>query len=326
MESLDQFQQTGLLSLWRAHGHMLGTPFYRDVEYQLVRRDGTPREARNGFLISILEHCARTTLSHYAGPHEHARSNQTVCLLTLFVGNFPTTPKVSLVDETSKSYLRSLLGILASESVAMGLGFWVAISYKTWFASLWFIPVFVKILSIFLSLRREPLDTQLSATDKADMSDLHLYHRRDGFMILRGPSKILDQFSTHYGHPIRSKPRELLFIFSLIVLDLVYPCGMTFLSWVPNAVQIAWLAYLLFVTVAMHVYRYCGGELVGSIQEVIGDALLAEGHVCLEVGKDIPLQATLMVKIVDSVAQGRAVVSNFLNEFSDLGLDHKLQV
>lgn len=326
LETLDQLQESGLLALRRGHGHMLGTVFYHDVEYQLIQSDGELQEARNGFLISILEYCAQNTLSRYLPQRRKTRSIQTVCLLTLFVGNSPRTPKVSLAVDTRKSSLRPLLGIFASESVAVGLGLWAAISYKTWFASLWFIPVFVKALSMFLSLRREPLDAQLSVTEQTDISNAHLYHRRDGFMILRGHSKILNQFSTHYGHPIRSKSRELLYILFLVVLDLVYPCGTIFLSWVPTAVQIAWLSYLLFVTCAMHIYRYGGGELVGSIQEVIGNALLAEGHVCLDVGKGVALQANLTVTVVDSVAEGRGVVSKLLNEFLDLDRDQKTQV
>jgi hypothetical protein len=313
LEALDQLQQSGLLSFRRTRGHMLGTPFYSNTGYQPLGTDGRPTEPRNGFWISVLEHCARNACADYP-KHCTVRSIQTICALTLTLGDPSNIPRVLLAHETRTTSLRPILGILASESFAIGIGLWAVLSYRTWFACLWFIPVTIKLLSLLVSFRREPLD--MSARNHlSDMSIFHFYHPRDGLMVIRGPAKILDQFLTHYGHPLRSKPRELLNVLSLFVLDLVYPCGMTFLSWVPRAVQIAWLAHLLFVTVAMHVYRYHGGELRGSIQEMIGSRLLCEEPLCVQVEERVALLAKLSVKFVNSVSEGCALVSELLKEF-----------
>ena len=124
---------------------------------------------------------------------------------------------------------------------------------------------------------------------------LQLDHPADGFMIIKGPESIVRQFFRHYGHPIRSVARESIQIFAALILNFLFPLGMVCLWWMPAGVQTVWLGYQLYVAFAMHAYRYLDGDICCSIQETIGNALLASegGEVCLHREGDYVLTARL---------------------------------
>lgn len=112
----------------------------------------------------------------------------------------------------------------------------------------------LKLVSTLFSIRRESLNLQFTHDEMTKFTTLHLHHPVDRFMIIRGPSKILQQFHLNYSHPKRNIPREKMQLFLILVLDLLYPAGFIGLSWMPGVLQYVWLRYQLFVALAMHAY------------------------------------------------------------------------
>ena len=84
-------------------------------------------------------------------------------------------------------------------------------------------------------------------------------------------------------------------------------------------VQTVWLGYQLYVAFAMHAYRYLDGDICCSIQETIGNALLASegGEVCLHREGDYVLTARLSMTAVDSVAEGRSVTAKLMGNMGE---------
>ena len=155
--------------------------------------------------------------------------------------------KITLSDETARISVRALVGIVASELVAIGLGILVAIHWRSWFALLWFASLSIKVFSALVSVKRESLKLTFTTNELSEMSTFRLYHPSRGFMIIRCPSKISNQFFGHYGHPIRNRTRELIQIFLILTLNMIYPIGMICLLWMPSTLQFVWLSYQLYV-------------------------------------------------------------------------------
>jgi hypothetical protein len=326
LEALDKLHAKGLMSLKSARGHMLGSCFFRDSGLKYGVGTGSEvEEARNGFLVSILECCSRQygATEKGRGNTIRSRSIQSLCILKLSYHKInpkkPPRRTIVLSPETSATSIRPLLSIFASECVAIGLGLWVAIYVRSWFSIFWFAPFTVKVLSTLFSVRRESLNLQYTAEELSKFTTLHIHHPVDGFMIIRGPSKILQQFYQHYGHPKRNKPREMMQLFLILVLDLLYPAGLICLSWMPGILQYVWLGYQLFVALAMHAYCFLGGDLCCSMQEAIGKGLLENlgDEVCLgREGKYI-LTAQLKIESVESVRQGLTEMASLVREFAE---------
>ena len=314
LKALDEFYGNGIMTRKRARGHMLGTPFFRDTGYKYTKSGTGDQEARNGFLLSVLELCSRGYNKSVEENQQKGaiRAIQTVCILTIsFEPDDPrirgSTPVIGLFRETAAISPRAIVGMVSSEVVAIGLGFWVAIYCRTGFAALWFVPIVIKLLAAIASLQREPLNADSSADGRKPVS-LQIEHPTAGFMIIQGPSGVLNRFSGHYGHPIRSKNREMTLIFLMLALNMVYPVGMTCSLWMPSSVQFAWLGYLLYVAVAMHLYRYCGGDASCSTQEAVAKALLRHSHVFLQMQKGVVLGASLKIIPVKHGIEGRAMM------------------
>ena len=95
---------------------------------------------------------------------------------------------------------------------------------------------------------------------------------------------------------------------------MLYPIGMICLLWMPSTLQFVWLSYQLYVSIAMHAYRYGGGDLSCSIQEAIGNALLVEesAGIVLQSEANFVLTATLAISVVKSVNEGREVMAELM--------------
>ena len=320
LQTLDKLQKNGLL-FQPNRGHMLGSLFYPDSGHKFERGDTLgDNKCRNGFWISVLEYCSRKYHPPGGGPggKKPPRSIQTVCLLNLDYRLFNQKMQetvVSLSDETGPVNRQVVAGLLASEAVAIAVGIALYRIWPSWFVVLWFAPLAIKLLSAFFTVHREPLDLHLTPKDVAQVSTHHLYHPTDGFMVIRGPTKVVQQFSRHYGHPIRNRSRECIQIILILALNLLFPVGMACLLWMPTEWQNAWLGYQLYVALAMHGYRYWGGNICCSIQEAVGDALLIQGgaDVCLMQTEDSALVASLTITAVNSVDEGRQVMAKLLS-------------
>jgi len=320
LQAFDIFQKNGLI-FQRNRGHMLGSPFYPDSRYKFMEPDSAgDAECRNGFWSQVLGYCSRTfrpaIVASSAG--KPSRSVQTVTLLNLAYGPYkPSALKatIPLSDETGSVHARSVVSIIAGEGIGIIVGIAVGLSFRSCYCLLWFMPLVVKLLSACFAIHREALHLDLSPEDANNIAASRLYHPTNGFMVIRGPEKVLQQFSRHYGHPIRNRTRELIQMGFILFLNLLFPIGMVCLIWMPIPVQITWLGYQLYIAVAMHGYRYFGGDICCSIQQSLGDALLIDdgAQVALAIEGGNALIATLSITTVDSVTEGRAVMARLVS-------------
>ncbi len=125
LEALDQLHARGLMTLKSARGHMLGSSFFRDsgYKYQVAVEGDIVEEARNGFLISILEFCSRNYeppkgIHKEKNKSSRSRSVQSLCVLELACQ--PVDPKktqllsINLSVETNPTSIRPLASMFAS--------------------------------------------------------------------------------------------------------------------------------------------------------------------------------------------------------------------
>jgi hypothetical protein len=320
LQALDRLQRNGLL-FQSKRGHMLGTPLYSDsgLKFNVPDDDlGLDVECRNGLLVSILQFCSRKFQAK-PPPGYEPRAVQTVSLLTLTLT--PTNQvqarklkKMPLSKETGSLSFSCITIILASEIFPVVAGVILSVIYRNFYTILWFSPLVIKFISAFCRIQREPIRLHSKDDDLTDNLTLSMEHPTDGFIVIRGPRNIVLQFSRHYGHPIRNRTRELIQIFSIVALNLLFPIGMLCLFDMPPRMQSVWLLYQLYIALAMHAYRYFGGDICCSIQEAIGNALLTGNEICLEEQDDLSLLCQLNIIPVKRVAEGRAVMAKLIEE------------
>jgi hypothetical protein len=327
LQALDKLQKNGLLFQSR-RGHMLGTPFYSNYGLKFDPQSEDPEldvECRNGLLVSTLEFCSRKfQAKHKTPPGYEPRAIQTASLLTLSLIPTETAQarkprKILLSKETGSVSFSCMAIMLTSEFFPVVAGIILAVLYRSFYTILWFSPLVIKLISAFCRLQRTSL--QLPSKEDDDLTDtltLSMEHPTDGFIIIKGPRNIVLQFSRHYGHPIRNRTRELIQIFSIIALNLLFPVGMLCLFNMPPRMQSIWLLYQLYIALAMHAYRYFEGNFCCSIQEAIGNALLNGDEVCLEEGADLSLLCRLTIDPVTRVAEGRSLMAKLVGQRPDV--------
>ena len=110
----------------------------------------------------------------------------------------------------------------------------------------------------------------------------------------------------------------------VIAFATVYPAGLLLFIFAPVPVQWAWLGYQLCTMVAMHAYRFWGGELVGTTEERVAEALDAGKTVSMccaahdePDGGSLVVVATAEVTVVSSVAEGRLEVERLVERWRE---------
>ena len=164
-------------------------------------------------------------------------------------------------EDTKTPSPRVFLAILTSELTGFAVALGVFCVFRSPWALLWLLPLFVRLISACCTLHREQLISTISSAAAADPSanfEVHCPRSEGNFMLLSGPPALVLQFFRHYGHPRRDRVREVVQFICVIVLGCQFPiellCSMI---WMPPKIQYVWLTYYLYVVITMHITRYC---------------------------------------------------------------------
>ena len=164
-------------------------------------------------------------------------------------------------EDTKTPSPRVFLAILTSELIGIAVVIGVFCVFRSLWALLWLLPLFVRLVSAVSALHREKLISAISSSTASDPSakfEVHCPRSEGNFMLLSGPPALVLQFFRHYGHPRRDRVREVVQLLCVIVLGCQFPiellCSMI---WMPIEIQYVWLTYYLWVVITMHITRYC---------------------------------------------------------------------
>ncbi|KAI9690798.1 MAG: hypothetical protein M1822_008417 [Bathelium mastoideum] len=346
LRTLDKFRSKGLYE-GAMQGHMLGTAFYADTRlaYTLHGYEGPDgdREIRNGLWATVLRHC-RYLQRAQALPQANAdteakgdaprlvrRTTQVVRHLQLWQPlSEKEYEKVRIFCE-DKAAVTTMLAVFASEIsaiiVAVVVG-WREQSY--WFAAYFCLPLFFKMASVPLSVRRGPKhpseakfnpaegdeDLPLKSTVVFEISDYD-----HGFPIIEGPEPVVRQFFKHWGHPLRENYRDRLREIggmALVVAFVFYfPIGLLSMLWVSQPIQIIWLSYQLYTIVAMHIMRLRGSSGRGRTEEGLARDLVDGKVAALKSEHGGVIMAKLESTPVERISGGQAKVRDIVQQHAE---------
>jgi hypothetical protein len=316
LQVLDTFRDNGLYR-GRAMGHMLGTAFFADndgIQYfhhtDIDTSTGgreSPKDVRNCFWVEVLRRVdprlvAKDPSICTASSSEEEQSHQSMkrtthYLFRLSLEVLPEVPesRVPIVRE-DRITLTTITGICLSEVSGVGCGIVIGVWQRYYaFTGLLCLPLALKLLSLLVSVRREPLILPVttekrpgaavfkSVTPPANTGLKHMERfevacPNIGYFILETshPETVL-QFTRHYGHPIRisklDRLREIMGIIVVYEFVLNFPAGLIALAWASPNAQYLWLGYQVYAIVAMHISRLVGWGGCGRVEERVAERL-----------------------------------------------------
>ena len=270
LSTLDKFQQSGLFK-GRNLGNMLGTAFFHDTGIRYKMHDPPPGSTgkefvRNGLWVQAVARIPLVTQYQRQQSPESGgeqtrlvRAGTVVNFLELSYVDGNVDPAQTVKDDIGTPSFRIFLALIWSEITALAVGGFVLGYWQSLFSFLWFLPLALKLLSAAFTIRRESLLTRPSG--KAAMGEETKRFEVDtyghGFLVIEGKESAVLQFFRHYGHPIRSRGREVIQISIVVAFGLVFPIGlMCSIIWMSVGLQCVWLGYQLYATLAMYMYRF----------------------------------------------------------------------
>lgn len=216
--------------------------------------------------------------------------------------------------------IRTYTALILAETTGIATAIAVMVIWKSWFMLLWIGPLALKLLSAMFTIEREGL-TPLPPPKKEDTTDASVFRLKkyeivnsgNGFLVVEGDDSTVLQFFRHYGHPIRSRTREILQMVIVVGFGFIFPVGLVCsLVWMWPALQYVWLSYQLYATIAMHVYRYASGHQCATTEEMIcqefarTEASHQDSTVIFGDREETRVCATLVRTPHDSFAEGKA--------------------
>lgn len=294
LNTLDNMFQHGLFK--GAHrGHMLGTPFFRSLDWTYTMHGNAKHEthteplrnclwARSIALLPVSDQLVSTgPRDEEKGPRPQTilRAHVAVNHLTLSAPSDKDRDRLPFVAEAADTpTLRVFLGIITAEATAILVALGQTLVFRTTWSFLFLVPLFIRLLSACLSLRREKLlslSSEAAASDPALDFQVHCPQSDGSFMLLTGPPALVLQFVRHFGHPVRSRWRELAQMACVAAFGSFFPIGlMCSMVWMPLPVQCVWLSYQIYLVVAMHVARYTQSGLGATTEARIAEALTSK--------------------------------------------------
>lgn len=284
LAALDSFHRHSLFK-GAGKGHMLGTPFFPDtgLSYTMYPGGGQSPEqelVRNGLLVRTLKgmrECTRTVDKQKFG-EQNVRQKIAVTHLELINSdNISSSGAINLDDEHVN--MKTILMVVCSEFPALVLTCVTAMVWRPAAAVIFLTPLILKVLAAVTALAREDFVAHPSKSPKSwptstTVSKFEVHVPGEGFQVISGPDELILPFFRHYGHPIRCRWRERMQMVIVAILGLYHP--LTLLSsiiWMPVNVQSVWLVYQIYICCTMLIARYGGGELWGTTEERLGEAL-----------------------------------------------------
>ncbi|KAM0231488.1 hypothetical protein ACHAP5_011046 [Fusarium lateritium] len=349
LETFDTLHRHGLFR-GAYKGHMLGTAFFKDIGLLYTMHDmgvkGQPKAVRNCIwarAMSLLEHpqlgdesmvtpvekkeqrktspqsSVRAWISCYHLRFSQATEEDIESSL-LFVGERVNTPGPHVY-----------LSVLAAEFSAIIIAVILIIIWQTPWVTLWLAPLALRLISTFFAIHREPLETpQLPPQNSACEFEIHCPESNGDFIVLSGPPSLIQQFMRHYGHPCRSRIKEILQLTVICALGCVFPAGLVASAlFMPLHLQYVWFGYQIFLVAGLHIARYCQLSRRLSIDAAIaeafkqGDRFSLYGESSLLFGQKRSgsgtLRVDLKVKSYSKYAEGKKAVQDLLmNDDKDI--------
>lgn len=302
LKTLDKFFEHGLFE-GPHQGHMLGTAFFPEQGWQYTMHgDGEKHETHTEPLRNCIWARALACLPMLPINNGASRSQSPervedgtskekpllrarVAVSDLRISSATKQDKESTLPFVSEDAhtpsLRVLLAICTSEFSAIILALIAAGVFESTWAILWVIPLFIRLLSAYFALEREPLVSAESASSTDDPScnfEIHCPQSDGNFMLFRGPPTLVLQFMRHYGHPKRNRSREVIQLFCVVSFISIFPIGLLCSTlWMPTQIQYMWLSYQLYVVFAMYISRYSQVGKMASTEYKIADAFVKQG-------------------------------------------------
>ena len=330
LNTLDKFQQSGL---FKGHnqGNMLGTAFFHDTGISYKMHDPPPGSTgkefvRNGLWVQAIARIPLAT--HYqkepnpelGGEQPRlVRARLVVNVLELSYEDGNADPKQTVKDDIGNPTFRIFLALIWSEITALAVGGFVLGYWQSLFSFLWFLPLALKLLSAAFTIQREGLLAKPSAKEamgeETKRFEVDTYGH--GFLVIEGKESAVLQFFRHYGHPIRSRGREIIQISIVVALGLVFPIGlMCSTIWMSAGLQYVWIGYQLYATVAMYMYRFTRAHqwarsearLAQKLAKGINESSIAY----LQDGGGSTIRGKLTRIPVGSFGEGQKVLKSFL--------------
>lgn len=304
-------------------GDMLGTSFYTDLQSKYFARSDpreaqVEKEARNALLIRILRllRPSQITLAPASRPAdlesepEHIRTTAFVHHLQI---NYSTASDVNRKGQltiSEKLSLRTVAGLVCSELSAITMALVAGFGMKSWFGLWWCAPLFLKAVATIFRVRREPL--KINNNEDSSLSKFEVIENGCQFCVIEGPNVVIRQFFRHYGHPRRDsrdrfipdRMKEIVSMITVFLYGTIFPVGLLAITvWLDIEVQILWLAYQLYVSLAMLICRLVGGSVWGTTEERVAYALSRGKQVVFEKSIIIRLDTRAFSKV--SLARDR---------------------
>ncbi|KAL8785648.1 MAG: hypothetical protein Q9195_008545 [Heterodermia aff. obscurata] len=334
LRTLDSFYKNGLFKGSR-QGHILGSAFFADTgrPYQLHKgRDSpTAEQVRNGMWVRVVDEMPMLLKDPVSKKPKHEDAipltkpvRQKVAVSHLHLMRSVASDTGPVISEETRSIGVKTIGwLIATETTGIVIALVVLFVWRSALMLLWLLPLLLKLLSACFSVPREGLTQHQSSHSEKDQHQevkFEIIPNGNGFLIIEGEESLVVQFFRHYGHPVRSRGREILQIAIVTAFGLLFPLGLLCsLLWMPPGMQTVWLSYQLYSTVALHIYHFAGGHhwatTEGRICESFRTAEAKHEDARIVFGSDrrTAVHATLTRTSHDSFADGRAHVQTLLS-------------
>ncbi|CEI60178.1 hypothetical protein FVEN_g6362 [Fusarium venenatum] len=349
LETFDTLHRHGLFR-GAYKGHMLGTAFFNDIGWTYTMHDmgvkGLPKAVRNCIwtrAMSLLEHPQLNDGSMMLPMEKKEQSKaKRQSSVRAWISCYHLTFSQATEDDRSSAlpFVRErvntpgpqvYLSLLAAESSAIIIAIILIVIWRTPWVTLWLAPLALRLISTFFAIHREPLETlQLTPQNYTCDFEIHCPESNGDFIVLSGPPPLIQQFMRHYGHPCRSRTKEIIQLVIICALGCVFPAGLVASAlFMPLHLQYVWFGYQIFLVAGLHIARYCQFSRQLSIDAAIaeafahgdrfnrcGESSLLFGH--KRSGAGI-LRVDLKVKSYSKYAEGKQAVQKLLmNDDKDI--------
>jgi hypothetical protein len=338
LQSLDEFFKHGLFK-GEEQGHMLGTAFFPDLRtsykaHTIGQLNYQKEWVRNCLWVRALMEMPAMVSSQQKRPQQEdgiplirkVRQRTTVSHLTLFAPD--GKQNMDYVDhDVGPVTWRTIVALITTEATGIAVAVMVAVIWKSPFMVLWLMPLILKLLSAFAAIPREDLIIPGGSPKSAEAGEANatftkfeISNSGHGFQVIDGHDALVLQFFRHYGHPIRSRQREIAQMGIVIAFGLVFPVGLLCsLICMPIGLQYVWVAYELYATLAMYVYRYSGDHRWATTEERIAQTFAnaerkhRDCQLIFRNGTKNEIGARLVRTAHNSYAEGKAHLDQILS-------------
>uniref|UniRef100_A0A8H7N8Y2 Uncharacterized protein n=1 Tax=Bionectria ochroleuca TaxID=29856 RepID=A0A8H7N8Y2_BIOOC len=339
LKTLDTFRKNGLY-LGKRRGNMLGTTFFSDTETKYFRLTGLnqteeAKESRNGFWVRVLREVKcqnrparlhkRDSAEPVIGIIPPYRATQLVHHLKLCYAKDAIAADADVIHVTEASIgWRTVLGTVLSEfsSIAIAITAAVGKPFESyWLAGYLLVPVVMKLVALFISVRRESILDWIRPEHKDQLYEID--DPRHGYAIIQGPPDVVLQFFRHYGHPKRDRgaagrrdrAREVLSMGLIYLFVLYFPVGLIISLWIAKNAQLLWLSFQVYTILTMHAIRIVGWDNQGRTEARVARHLEQKRSVWLRRPDGLGIVACLETTDVPNVDSAKREIDAIVRDY-----------